>query len=266
MSLPERLDRRLWFVLDELATLHELPLLTSFMQNARKRGGSAWITLQTPVQLRSIYNHGDAQTILNGCQTQAIFLISDAEGAEWASRSIGQVELEEVRESTRLSSHGQRGHEVHLAVYTRVSPVVLPAEISMTPDNRCYVKLPEDRPVVLTSIEPRAPLSGDERVPAFLPIRDDSATAGAALTPPSSLGSESAETTDPQASAGAPHRTRTAGNGSDRRRNREARHADTRNRQDPDPVALPLFDRQKPSPTSDRGTDGTRVTTRPTWE
>jgi len=149
LSLPERLDRRLWFVLDELATLHELPLLTSFMQNARKRGGCAWITLQTPAQLRGIYNEADAQTILNGCQTQGIFRVSDAEGAEWASRSIGHVELEEVRESTRLSSHGERGHEVHLSVDTRVSPVVMPAEITMTPDNRCYVKLPEDRPVVL---------------------------------------------------------------------------------------------------------------------
>ena len=158
LSLPERLDRRLWFILDELATLHALPSLPPFMQNARKRGGCALITLQTPAQLKSIYKDADAQTILNGCQTQAIFRVSDAEGSEWASRSIGHAEVEEMRESTRLSSHGQRGHEVQLSVDKRIGPVVMPAEIAMTPDCRCYLKLPGDRPVAL-----------DHRQAAFAP-------------------------------------------------------------------------------------------------
>ena len=51
LSLPERLDRRLWFILDELATLHALPSLPPFMQNARKRGGCALINRE-PILLR----------------------------------------------------------------------------------------------------------------------------------------------------------------------------------------------------------------------
>ena len=259
LSLPERLDRRLWFVLDKLATLHELPLLASFMQNARKRGGSAWITLQTPVQLRSIYNHGDAQTILNGCQTQAIFRISDAEGAEWASRSIGQVELEEVRESTRLSSHGQRGHEIHLAVDTRVSQVVLAAEISMTPDNQCYVKLPEDRPVVLTSIEPRAPLSSADRVPAFLPMRDESRTAAEVLA---ASGVTTARPAAPAAS-GRPKRDQWTSGG---KRRASAGGGSNGQAASSDAVVLPLFDHLGEHASPDPSADRTGIDKPRTWE
>lgn len=181
LSLPERLDRRLWFILDELATLHALPSLPPFMQNARKRGGCALITLQTPAQLKSIYKEADAQTILNGCQTQAIFRVSDAEGSEWASRSIGYAEVEEMRESTRLSSHGQRGHEVQLSVDKRIGPVVMPAEIAMTPDCRCYLKLPGDRPVALTTVKPRSPRPDAALTPGFIERRHDDSTAGAVL-------------------------------------------------------------------------------------
>jgi hypothetical protein len=152
------------------------------MQNARKRGGCALITLQTPSQLKSIYRDADAQTILNGCQTQAIFRVSDTDGSEWASRSIGHAETEELRESTRLSSHGRRGHEIHLSVDKRVGPVVMPAEIAMTPDCRCYVKLPGDRPVALTTVKPRSARSGPASIPGFVARRDDGGTAGAVLT------------------------------------------------------------------------------------
>ena len=151
------------------------------MQNARKRGGCALITLQTPAQLKSIYKEADAQTILNGCQTQAIFRVSDAEGSEWASRSIGHAEVEEMRESTRLSSHGQRGHEVQLSVDKRIGPVVMPAEIAMTPDCRCYLKLPGDRPVALTTVKPRSPRPDADLTPGFIERRHEDSTAGAVL-------------------------------------------------------------------------------------
>lgn len=187
LSLPERLDRRLWFVLDELATLHELPQLPNFMQNGRKRGGAAWITLQTPLQLRSVYKDADAQTILNGCQTQAVFRVTDAEGAAWASRSIGEVELEEAQESTRLNSDSRRGHEVSLSINTRVTPVVMPGEIAMMRDTYCYVKLPEDQPIALTEVTPRPAFSHHDPTPAFLPFDNDSHTAAAALKKPAAI-------------------------------------------------------------------------------
>ena len=183
LSLPERPDRRLWLVMDELATLQALPSLPEFVQNCRKRGGVALITMQTPAQPRAIYQEGDAQTILNGCQNQAIFRIPDPEGSAWASRSIAEAEIEELRESTRLSSLGQRGHEVHLAVDRRVSQVVLPSEIATIPDCQCYVKLPGRQPVALTTIHPRAPLATIDAVPAFVRRIDFSDTAGEVLRP-----------------------------------------------------------------------------------
>ncbi len=184
LSLPEGLDRRLWFVLDELATLHELPQLPNFMQNGRKRGAAPWITLQRPQQLRSAYKDEDAETILNGCQTQAFFRITDAEGAEWASRSVNDAEIEEARESTRLTSNARRGHEVTLSVETRVVPVVLPGEIGTLDDNFCYVKLPGKRPIALTEVTPRSALSTGDPTPAFTPFADDRHTARAALEKP----------------------------------------------------------------------------------
>ena len=179
LSLPERLDRRLWFVLDELATLHELPALPRFQQNARKRGGCSVITLQTPAQLWASYNDADAQTILNGCQTQAIFRLTDARGAAWASESIGKAEVEELRESARLSTSGH--HDVHLSVDKQIRPVLLPEEIALLQDGHCYVKLPDDWPVAKTVVDPRSQRSPDDEVPGFIKRSDESTTADKAL-------------------------------------------------------------------------------------
>ncbi len=180
LSLPERLDRRLWFALDELATLHQLPALPRFQQNARKRGGCSLITLQTPAQLWSTYSDGDAQTILNGCQTQGIFRITDSRGAIWASDSIGKAEVEELRESARLTAG--HGHDVHLSVDRQIKPVLLPDEIALLPDRHCYVKLPDDWPVAKTIVEARSPHSSDDAVPGFIKRQDESTTAAIALS------------------------------------------------------------------------------------
>ncbi|MGI9507331.1 MAG: type IV secretion system DNA-binding domain-containing protein, partial [Geminicoccaceae bacterium] len=181
VSLPEREDRRLWFVLDELATLHELPSLPDFMQNGRKRGGCAVITLQTPSQLSVSYDKPAADTILNGCQTQAIFRVTDPEGSEWASRSFSDVEIEEMQESARLNTQGGRGHEVNLSVQKRISRVVLPGEIAMQKNCHCYVKLPEDWSISKTVVTPRSPLSGADLTPGFIERSDFSETAGDVL-------------------------------------------------------------------------------------
>ena len=272
LSLPERPDRRLWLVMDELATLQALPSLPSFLQNCRKRGGVALITLQTPAQPRAIYQEGDAQTILNGCQNQAIFRTPDPEGSAWASRSIGEAEIEELRESTRLSSHGRRGHEVHLSVDRRVSPVVLASEIATIPDCRCYVKLPDDRPVTLTTIRPRAPLAASDATPALVKRVDFGDTAGEALRQPQFQAPQRKDETDrasvhqrqdssepaPSSSA-ATARSKTQDGGglpmrngeSDRTDGSDGKHGDGRMRQGV-PETLDLFAEKPSGSTADK--------------
>ena len=39
LSLPEKTDRRIWVILDELGSLQQLPYLTSALAEARKFGG-----------------------------------------------------------------------------------------------------------------------------------------------------------------------------------------------------------------------------------
>ena len=95
---------RVWIVADELPVLRRQQKIESLLARGRKRGLSVVIGFQAMPQLRAIYGHDEAATLLSCPTTKAIMRTDEPETAEWCSRQVGAREVvhEQIGTSTGL--------------------------------------------------------------------------------------------------------------------------------------------------------------------
>lgn len=145
MVLPENYDRRLWFVIDELAALQRLPRLSMGLAEGRKYGGCFLVGFQSKPQLEEIYGRNGAESMLDLFNTKLFFRCTEPSSQQWISKVLGDKEEAEPTENISYGANSTRDG-VSLSRHTRQKPLVLPAEFSQLQDLECYVKLPGDYP------------------------------------------------------------------------------------------------------------------------
>ena len=100
-------QKRVWFVLDELASLQRLPQLTTAITENRKSNNPMVLGFQGKAQLETLYGH-IAEVMLSQPATKIFLKTSEPNAAEWISKAIGEVEIERFRE-TRARGQFPRG-------------------------------------------------------------------------------------------------------------------------------------------------------------
>ena len=154
--------RHAWFVLDELASLQRLPQLHTALTENRKSGNPVVIGFQGRSQLEVRYGH-EAESMLSQPATKIFLHTSEPRAAKWISDTIGEVEMERVKETVNThplkitksrSYHNER----------RTEPLVLPSEISGL--QRLHALLKVDNLVVPFSFPYLAPVKAE---PGFIP-------------------------------------------------------------------------------------------------
>jgi type IV secretory pathway TraG/TraD family ATPase VirD4 len=128
--------RAVWFVLDELASLQRLPQLHTAVTENRKSNNPVVLGFQGRSQLETRYGH-DAEAMLSQPATKIFLRTSEPHAAKWISDTIGEVEIERMRESRSKGQYGQRS----FGLERQVEPLVMASEISGLPALRGYVKL-----------------------------------------------------------------------------------------------------------------------------
>lgn len=110
LSLPESRTRRLFFFLDELATLGHLGRVPDMLTKLRKHGGSVVLAVQVLSQLRAIYGADMAQAIMANAATKVILRQGDAETAQAWQAQLGEREVRRWSESwSRNDGGSERG-------------------------------------------------------------------------------------------------------------------------------------------------------------
>lgn len=143
MRLPANYDRRLWFVIDELAALQRLPRLSMGLAEGRKYGGCFLVGFQSKPQLEEIYGRNGAESMLNLFNTKLSFRCTEPSSQQWISKVLDDKEEAEPTENISYGANSTRDG-VSLSRHTRQKPLVLPAEFSQLQDLEAYVKLPGD--------------------------------------------------------------------------------------------------------------------------
>jgi type IV conjugative transfer system coupling protein TraD len=145
LSLSPNDNRRIWFILDELATLHMLPFLSPVKSESRKFGGCFILGHHGTSQLRTIYGHDGATALSNLCSTRFFLRLPEHEDAERASLNIGTYEIEEANESVSYGANTLRDG-VSVSRQTKEKRLVLPTEIQLCPDLQGYLRVKGEFP------------------------------------------------------------------------------------------------------------------------
>jgi len=151
MTLGPDSERRLWFILDELPALQQLPSLEVAMAESRKYGGCVLAGIQSYPQLYHIYGQHRAQSILDLFNTKIFFRNADPAITQWISKVLGEAEITEHHENLSYGAHSIRDG-VSLSLQTRTKPLVLPTEIANLHDREAFLKFPGPYPVCRTRL------------------------------------------------------------------------------------------------------------------
>ncbi len=117
-----------WMILDELAALQNLPQLKVAITENRKAGFSIIVGFHGKSQLEGIYGK-DADTIFSMPKMKILLRTSESDCADWASRLIGSVEVERVRETRPAHEFLTSGRGHSYSTERKEERLVLPSEI-----------------------------------------------------------------------------------------------------------------------------------------
>jgi hypothetical protein len=178
--------RRTWFVLDELQTLEWVPQLHTAITENRKANTPLVLGFQARSQLETRYGH-DADAMLSQPATKMLLRTSEPRAARWVSETLGEIEIDRLRESRSTGRGGQQTYGLE----RQVEPLVMASEITGLANLRGYLKMGN---LVVRLRVPYVDLP--KRVPKFVerartPIRQDDPTASTAEPVTAPLASDS---------------------------------------------------------------------------
>jgi hypothetical protein len=160
LNEPTEAQRRVWFVIDELASLQRLPQLHTAICEARKSRNPVVLGFQGKAQLEYLYGHL-AEVMLSQPATSIWLTTKEPKAGQWVSEFIGKVEVERLRETHFDGTRAGR----NFALDRQVEPLVLESEISGLADLHAYMKFQNyvtrfsfpyfDMPVVANGFELR---------------------------------------------------------------------------------------------------------------
>ncbi len=146
LSLEQRDDRRIWVVLDELPTLHQVPSLQPGLAESRQFGGCFVLGIQVVSALRDLYGRNGAETISGLCGTRAVLAAPDRDTAQWSADSLGRSEVEEVAEGFSYGANTIRDG-VSLTPKRELRPLALASEIMQLESLSGWLRFPGPLPV-----------------------------------------------------------------------------------------------------------------------
>ena len=178
LSLPRAdgqgnaLVRRIWVILDELPTLHQLPSLRPGLAESRQFGGCFVLGVQVFSALRELYGRDGAETISGLCGTRVVLAAPDRDTAEWSAESLGRVEMESMSEGV---SYEMPREGVTLSSRQDLRSLVLPAEVARLENLSGYLKFPGAWPVARITLKYRERETVAER---FVPRAEEECGVG----------------------------------------------------------------------------------------
>ncbi|GAB6909751.1 type IV secretion system DNA-binding domain-containing protein [Desulfosarcina cetonica] len=140
LSLEDRLNRRIYLLLDEFGSLQRLISIVNMITKGRSKGGSLFIGIQDDGQMEKTYGRQLLRTLDNAPGNRITFALSGETAEREAKYNIGETEYIEIERSQSMGPHDMRDG-ISLRDTRRKEPLFLPSDISNLPDLSAIVKL-----------------------------------------------------------------------------------------------------------------------------
>ena len=206
LNEPTKEQKRVWFIIDELASLQKLPQLHTAITENRKSRNPVVLGFQGKAQLEYLYGHL-AEVMLSQPATSVWLTTKEPNAGEWVSKFIGKVEIERLRESHFDGTRAGR----NFTIERQVEPLVLESEISGLADLHAFMKYQNyvtyfsfpyfDMPEIAKPFELR------ERPDDKLPYNPKTLRDGSAEASPAELAQEPDASAPPQPAENVPSQT-----------------------------------------------------------
>lgn len=184
LSLPEDPNRRIWFICDELPSLHKLPLLGETIAEVRKFGGCFLLGMQSFSQLEKVYGRSGAAEIFDLLNTRAFFASPSHQMAQLVSKELGDEEIDDTRENYSYGANSIRDG-ISLGKNRVTRPLVTYPEIMDLDPLTCYLRLPGQFPITKLELryEKRAAKAEGfrPRIMPFIPLSNTDAKDSSAV-------------------------------------------------------------------------------------
>jgi type IV conjugative transfer system coupling protein TraD len=146
LSLDPSRRRRIWFLYDEIPTLHKLPSLPRVLAEGRKFGGCFVLGFQNYAQMEEAYGKDFARAIYDLLNTKFFFRSPSAEVAKHVATDLGETIRRRFSEQTSFGSEQVRDGISYGKDEERVL-IKSYSDIQKLNDLECFVTLPGDYPV-----------------------------------------------------------------------------------------------------------------------
>ncbi|PIJ50042.1 type IV conjugative transfer system coupling protein TraD [Erwinia sp. OLTSP20] len=147
LGLTASRERRIWLFLDEVPSLHKLPILPEYCAEGRKFGGCALLGLQNFPQLKEQFGPNFAEAIWDLLNTRIFYRAPSGPVAEWVQREIGERRHKKFRDQysygVDIIRDGVQFSKDEVNEY-----LVSYSDIQSLNDLECYITLPGEWPVV----------------------------------------------------------------------------------------------------------------------
>jgi type IV conjugative transfer system coupling protein TraD len=137
-------NKRMWFVLDELAALGRLNSLTTLMTESRKYGGCVLAALQSYNQLLDNYGTHLGSTLFGQFATKFLFRCNEPNMAKLMSDMFGNIEYMQQQKNTSYGAHEHRDG-ISYTEHERRKPLIESSQFMELSDLECFVSLPDPK-------------------------------------------------------------------------------------------------------------------------
>ena len=135
-------QRRVWFVIDELAALGTLPALSTLTAEGRKYGACVMAGLQSLNQIYDNYGHYAGSSIFGQFGTSFFFRNNEASIAQMISSMCGMETITKHQENTSFGANEYRDG-VSYNEHQQRKRLVEYSDLANLATGECYVLLPE---------------------------------------------------------------------------------------------------------------------------
>ena len=137
-------NRRMWFVIDELASLGRLNGFSTLMSESRKYGGCVLAATQSINQLIENFGTHTANHIFGQFATKFLFRSDDPTSAKIISNIFGELEYSHQQKNTSFGANEFRDG-ISYTEQQRHKTLITTDSLASLADHECFVGLPEPK-------------------------------------------------------------------------------------------------------------------------
>jgi type IV secretory pathway TraG/TraD family ATPase VirD4 len=140
LSLEDDLDRRVFFIIDELGSLYRLESILDLLTVGRSKGACLICANQDLGRIEETYGKSNTTTFYNNFNTNFIFRINEPKTADFLSQAIGERQIVKKVESRQLSP-SDIGDRKGISDQEKTERVFLATEFQNLADFEAVIKI-----------------------------------------------------------------------------------------------------------------------------